>query len=576
MDLELALEEEIGNPDFFVGRKKELDFFLTWIDRVKKKMGPSTAVLARRRKGKTALLQRLFNIIYTRNDPKVVPFYFRIPENRHTLLEFSELFYCSLLSFYYGFKNREPDFIAKPLTMDRLKELALNDAYILQDIDDMKVYLAGNRSGMCWEHAHRAGHRISIKKDIRIIQILDEFQYLDEFIYDSEQAAEPIVLTGSYQYTGSSKISPQIIAGSYVGWLSRVIDKMVDRYRSFYLESLNEDDALAAVYNYARVYGRPVSDRSAAWMATACDRDPYAISLMFQSDSHPKDLTTIDGVRAVLDYETDIPKGQIAKLWFEYLANVIERTNDTNAKRIVLYLAKHGTEERNREQITQDLGLELTDRELDNLLQKLVAADILAQGQTRWGYKGLGDPVFEMVFRKAYEPEIARVDLSVVRKHIEEELEELTRSLKSEKGRVGNYKGQTAEYRMRYRLAMAGQKRLCLGDLADHAPNPGARLEPFETVDKHTIHPDGENTVEIDLYARSNTGPDLVVEVKDWKGKVNKDQVLSFIEARKVLVDMMSEDTLFLFYSEEPIADVNIERLKKAGILYADKTRFKW
>ncbi|MDJ0835319.1 MAG: hypothetical protein QNK37_02320 [Acidobacteriota bacterium] len=576
MEWKPALQEEIGNPDLFVGRQKELDFLQLWVERVKKKLGKSTALLARRRKGKTALLQRFFNILYNRNDPQVIPFYFRIPEKKTTLLSFSDLFYRSLLSFYYGYKNREPDFLREPLGMSELKQLASEDPFILRDIAAMEDYLAMGSQDAGWLYAHRVGHRISDKKDERIVQILDEFQYLDDFIYNNEAAKEPEVLTSSYQHTGSSKISPQIIAGSYVGRLTRIIDKMVDRYNEYHLGSLAPEEALTAVYSYARAYGEEVTDKSAAWLSEACDRDPYSIACMFESPLQPKDLSTIEGVRRVLDYETTIPQGRLAKLWFEYLANVIERTNDTNAKRIVLYLAKHGTEERNREQITQDLGLELTDRELDNLLQKLVAADILAQGQTRWGYKGLGDPVFEMVFRKAYEPEIARVDLSVVRKHIEEELEELTHSLKTEKGRVGNYKGQTAEYRMRYRLAMAGQKRLCLGDLADHAPNPGARLEPFETVDKHTVRPDGEDAVEIDLYAQSNTGPDLVVEVKDWKGKVNKDQVLSFIEAGKVLSNIMPEDTLFLFYSEEPIVDVNIERLKNAGILYADKTRFKW
>ncbi|MDJ0837685.1 MAG: hypothetical protein QNK37_14310 [Acidobacteriota bacterium] len=576
MDVELVLEEEIGNPHFFVGRKQELDFFLAWADRTKQKMSKSIAVLARRRKGKTALLQRLFNIIYTRNDPQIIPFYFRVPEGKSTLLKFSDLFYRRLLSSYFGFKTRNPKFINNSLEMPELKELAVGDDIILKDIQSMEYQMGKENQEACWYHARYAGERISILKDERIIQILDEFQYLDKFTYYSVDSTEPMRLTGFYQHIGSSKISPQIIAGSYIGWLSRIIDKMVDRYRSYYLESLNEEDALAAVYNYARIYKQPVTDESAVWLAEACDRDPYAISLMFESEAHPKDLTSIEGVRKVLDYETDIPKGQMAKLWFEYLATVIERTNDVNAKRIVLYLAKYGTEERNREQITQDLGLELTDRELDNLMQKLVAADILAQGKTRWAFHGLGDPVFEMVFRKAYEPEIARVDLSVVRKNLAAELDQRTKDLASEKGRVARYKGLVAEYRLRHHLTMAGQKRRRLGDLARHADEPDRRLAPFATVQKHSFHPDDEQIIEVDLYAQSPEGPDLVIEVKDWAGKVNKDQVLAFIDTKKQLQAGLSGNTLYLFYSEQPIAEVNIERLKEADILYADHTTFNW
>ena len=78
-------------------------------------MGQSIAVLARRRKGKTALLQRLFNIIYTRNDPQIIPFYFRVPEGKSSLLEFADLFYRRLLSAYFGFKTRTPKYINKTL-----------------------------------------------------------------------------------------------------------------------------------------------------------------------------------------------------------------------------------------------------------------------------------------------------------------------------------------------------------------------------------------------------------------------------------------------------------------------------
>lgn len=97
-DLIIALEEEIGNPDLFVGRKKELDFFLNWALKTKGRLSQSTAILARRKKGKTALVQRLFNILYTINDPQIIPFYFRIEEGNITQLRFSELFYQTLLS----------------------------------------------------------------------------------------------------------------------------------------------------------------------------------------------------------------------------------------------------------------------------------------------------------------------------------------------------------------------------------------------------------------------------------------------------------------------------------------------
>ncbi len=58
------LEEKIGNPELFTGRKRELTFYLNWIERIKQKSSQSSAILSRRKTGKTALLQRLYNLTF--------------------------------------------------------------------------------------------------------------------------------------------------------------------------------------------------------------------------------------------------------------------------------------------------------------------------------------------------------------------------------------------------------------------------------------------------------------------------------------------------------------------------------
>lgn len=44
------LEERIGDPNLLTGRKKELAYFLNWIDQTKRKVSQGTAILSR---GKT-------------------------------------------------------------------------------------------------------------------------------------------------------------------------------------------------------------------------------------------------------------------------------------------------------------------------------------------------------------------------------------------------------------------------------------------------------------------------------------------------------------------------------------------
>jgi hypothetical protein len=48
-------------------RKRELTFYLNWIERIKQESSLSSAILSRRKTGKTALLQSLYNLIFEKN-----------------------------------------------------------------------------------------------------------------------------------------------------------------------------------------------------------------------------------------------------------------------------------------------------------------------------------------------------------------------------------------------------------------------------------------------------------------------------------------------------------------------------
>lgn len=52
-----AIEERIGQPDLFTGRKEELSYFERWADEIPMKLSRSTALLSRRKKGKQHLLK---------------------------------------------------------------------------------------------------------------------------------------------------------------------------------------------------------------------------------------------------------------------------------------------------------------------------------------------------------------------------------------------------------------------------------------------------------------------------------------------------------------------------------------
>ncbi|MCE7989875.1 MAG: hypothetical protein DYG89_52680 [Caldilinea sp. CFX5] len=77
--MQYPLEEKIGNPDLLIGREAEFARFHKWIDNMPRKLSKSWAILGRRKSGKTAFVQRLFNQLWSANG-QVIPFYISIPE----------------------------------------------------------------------------------------------------------------------------------------------------------------------------------------------------------------------------------------------------------------------------------------------------------------------------------------------------------------------------------------------------------------------------------------------------------------------------------------------------------------
>lgn len=566
-DLTYALAEEIGDPDLFVGREKEMARLLKWAAGTKRRISKSMGILSRRKKGKTALLQRFFNILYTRNDPQLIPFYYRIPDERMPKTLFGESFYRRLLSQYFAFTTRTPELVARVLPFDELKALAAGDRHVADDIRAMEDIL-DRVPGQAWGHARELGHRISQLNDVRILQILDEFQYLNKYIVSDDDPGNVELLCHSYMGAAESKFSPQIVAGSYIGWLGSILQHLTARYQRWQLEGLTDDEALEAVYNYAYTYQVAVTDETAPHIAEVCDNDPFYIAATISNRAEEKDLTTEQGVRDALTFETVAGKGEIAHVWREYLLGAFTNVNNRNARRIVLYLAAKEPEERTRAQIREDLGLTMTEGELEDRLYKLVMADILAEGSSNFHYQGLGDRIFAMVFRRIYGTEIERVGL--------EEIDgDFKRELAAAKGRISMHKGAAAEYRVRYRLLVASLRGASLAGVVRDSPGltrPEAPLGPFTVIRKARFYVDQERSVEVDLHAvhQDDDGTDLMIEVKDWEKEPSSDAVRRFIEVKSALAGNLEKKSVFFFYSESGLSAEAAAMLGEAGIRVLD------
>ncbi|MCP4664187.1 MAG: hypothetical protein GY856_53060 [bacterium] len=203
-------------------------------------------------------------------------------------------------------------------------------------------------------------------------------------------------------------------------------------------------------------------------------------------------------------------------------------------------------------------------------MHQLVRSDILAYGRSYFHYRGLGDRVFAMVFRRLYGTEVEHLGEAAIEDGFKSELAAL-------KGRLANYKGALAEHRVRYRLLLASLRGATLADIVPDAPEadvPEADvpLGPFVRIHKARFYVDQERSVEVDLHAshEDDGGTDLMIEVKDWEREPPLDAVRRFVDVKVALAGHRERKPIFLFYSESGLSDEAAALLADAGILILD------
>jgi hypothetical protein len=181
----------------------------------------------------------------------------------------------------------------------------------------------------------------------------------------------------------------------------------------------------SSFYKYSRYFGVPVTEETAYLMVKLAEGSPFYISSIIRSSSGNKDLTTVNGLTDTLEFETLNDRGAVKSTWMEYVAGDFPQINDRNAKNIVLHLCKHRDRELTRQDLVDELKLDMSDAELEKKLKALVKSDIIKQGQTNFDNRGVQDNIFYKVVRGVYEKEIRKFDVRVIRKEYNEEFEKL-------------------------------------------------------------------------------------------------------------------------------------------------------
>ncbi|NIM17033.1 MAG: hypothetical protein GTO45_22060 [Candidatus Aminicenantes bacterium] len=557
--MDYALEERIGSPDLFTGRKEELAYFLKWINDIKGKKSQSTAILARRKMGKTALMERLFNITFYKNDG-VIPFYYEIKEVKMWVGDFCKDFFLTFIYHYIAFKTRKNEYL-DPMggfdfekVVDIVKKEGL--LYLIDLIKGVEHEYTHEYVDTLWTMVRDAPRRLAARQGEFILQMIDEFQFMNAMIYrDKDMKVPADTLAGGYLSTAESKIAPLLVSGSWVGWLMDELNNMLPaRFRNKYLKNMPENEASEVLFKYSRFFDVPVTEETAFSLVRITEGNPFYISSVIRSDYPDKDLTSIDGLTDTLEFETLDDQGLIKLSWMEYMARAFPKINDQHAKNIVLYLSKHRDREWTRDELREALNLEMPDGDLEIKLNALVKSDIINKGRSYYCYRGVNDSIFDKVFRGVYQEEIRKFGTKVIRKEYSEEVKKEKKRYKRLLGKYNYQKGYHAEFLILNRLLFhASKNNELLKSVTRYLPDDFDFCD-YSRVWKYHSSPEYAKVFSVDIFARSVRAGDYSIigevknrefkkfsldEIKDFEAKFaeikkreNLERVVGFIYSR--------------------------------------------
>ncbi len=367
--------------------------------------------------------------------------------------------------------------------------------------------------------------------------MVDEFQFLNSTIYYDKAMSEDRLadrFVRAYLSTAESKVAPLLVSGSWVGWLMNLLAMMLPaRFRFKYLQNMPQDEAVEMIYKYSRFYEVPVTRETVYLMTEIAEGSPFYISAIMLSECPDKDLTTMEGLNTVLEFETLNNLGVIKFTWMEYVASALPRINEKNAKNIVLHLCKNRDRELTRKEILNDLKLDMTDVELEDKLKALVKADIIMQGKTNFDYRGVRDNIFDKVFRGVYEKEIHQFDIKEIGEEYRRQNAELLKKYHQVQGKLSYLKGTFTEYAILDQLQFhAVKKNKQLKSMTRHLPDDFnfCRYAHVWRYDGAVVRSRRYN-VDVFACARNPEDYSIIGEIKSRDNKkFSRDEAVAFEE----------------------------------------------
>ena len=392
--IEFAINERVGDPALFIGRVGELDFLYRWAGSIRKKISRSIAFLGRRKIGKSLVLERLYNILYSERKG-LIPFYYEFTEGRRSgqefYIDFTIRFYMQVVGYY----TRDITWNRTAVKPDtRIPDIGtLLEKIAPLSVPNKEIITARLKNSMRmsqlempqYEYVLAAvgvpdGFATMVGVEDQVVQMLDEFQYLNMYI-DAGDEDKPCK---AYMSSAESRVAPLLITGSLMGVVSYDLMRYLpQRFTEILVPRMDESESTEMTLNYAKFFGYHIDRETAGYIVHITNNVPGRIVDLLAPNMGKPEISTFDDTDKALAWEVE--KGRIRSDWEEYLSYAMNGVNNVNLRRITYFLCRHEGEWYYPSQLRQAMSLNMDEETLRRELKLLHKYDLIEDRGGRYG-----------------------------------------------------------------------------------------------------------------------------------------------------------------------------------------------
>ncbi len=229
----------------------------------------------------------------------------------------------------------------------------------------------------------------------RIVQMIDEFQYLNMYI-DAGVEKKPCK---TYMSTAESRVAPILITGSLMGVVAEELMRWLpSRFGDMLVPKMKAEESHEMTLTYGTIHGHAMTPEIADYIVYVTNGIPGRIVELLTPRVGKPIIHIIEDVDRALEFEVD--EGMIKKDWDDYLVLAMNGVNNVNMRKMTYFLCQHEGAWYTTKELKEAMKLQISEQTLRTELELLYKYDIIEKRRGRYG--GVFDRTLKKVLMSNY------------------------------------------------------------------------------------------------------------------------------------------------------------------------------